>query len=100
MSSNLDLDLDNQQYSMKELKLNIYALCFFKILKTQKIDADLAMNYILNPNYQMTPEEEKITMNYVMKMQPHLKVKDLACSFRKYDPDAPRFDKIAFEDEK
>ena len=98
MSCNLNLDA--KQYTMKELKLNIYALCFFKILKTQKIDADLAMNYILNPDYQMTPEEEKITVQYVLKMQPHLKVEDLTYSYKKYDPDAPKFDKIAFEDEK
>ena len=93
------LDLDEKQYTMKELKQQIYALCFFKILKTQKIDADLAMNYILNPDYQMTPEEEKITVQYVLKMQPHLKLKDLTCSFKKYDPDSPMFDKIAFENE-
>ena len=91
------LDLDAQQYSMKELKQNIYVLCFFQILKTQKIDADLAMNYILNPDYQITPEEEKITVQYVLKMQPHLKLKDLTCSYKKYDQDSPMFDKIAFE---
>jgi hypothetical protein len=91
------LDLDAQQYSMKELKQQIYALCFFKILKTQKIDANFAMNYILNPDYQMTPEEEKITVQYVLEMQPHLKLTDLTYSYKKYDPDSPKFDKIAFE---
>ncbi len=90
------LDLDAQQYSMKELKQYIYSLCFFKILKTQKIDADLARNYILNPDYQMTQEEEKITVQYVLEMQPHLKLKDLTCSYKKYDQEAPMFDKIAF----
>ena len=95
MSSVLDLHL--QQYTMKELKQNIFSLCFFKILKTQKIDADIAMNYILNPHYQITPDEEKITVQYVLEMQPQLKVKDLACSFRKYDPDAPSFEKAALE---
>jgi len=89
------LDLDLQQYTMKELKQQIYNLCFFKILKTQKIDADFAMNYILNPDYQITPDEEKITVQYVLEMQPHLKLKDLTCSFKKYDPYSPSFDKVA-----
>ena len=95
MSSVLDLHL--QQYTMKELKQNIFSLCFFKILKTQKIDADLAMNYILNPDYQMTREEELITINDVLEFQPHLKREKFQITFRKYDPDAPSFEKAALE---
>lgn len=90
------LDLDGKQYDMKTLKQYIYSLCFFKILQTQKIDADFARNYILNPDYQITPDEEKITVNYLLEMQPHLKLKDLMCSYKKYDQEAPIFDKIAF----
>jgi hypothetical protein len=93
------LDLDAQQYSMKELKQYIYSLCFFKILKTQKIDADFAHNYILNPDYQMTPEEEKINVDYVLEMQPHLNREMFSYSYKKYDSDAPMFDKIVFSNQ-
>jgi len=92
-----ELDLDNNQYDMKTLKQYIYALCFFKILKTQKIDEDFAINYILNPDYQMTRDEELITVNDVLQYQPHLKREKFAVSLRKYDPDAPSFEKAMNE---
>jgi hypothetical protein len=97
MQANLELDLENKQYDMKTLKQYIYALCFFRILKTQKIDEDFAVNYILNPDYQMTREEELITINDVLEYQPHLKREKFEISFRKYDPDAPSFEKAALE---
>jgi len=89
------LDLDGKQYDMKTLKQYIYSLCFFKILQTQKIDADFARNYILNPDYQMTVEEETITVDYLLEMQPHLNRQMLNYIYKKYHPDAPMFDKIA-----
>jgi hypothetical protein len=97
MQANLELDLENKQYDMKTLKQYIYALCFFRILKTQKIDEDFAVNYILNPDYQMTREEGLITINDVLEYQPHLKREKFEISFRKYDPDAPSFEKAALE---
>jgi len=92
-----ELDLDNNQYDIKILKQYIYALCFFKILKTQKIDEDFAVNYILNPDYQMTEYEQLITVNDVLHYQPHLKKEKFQISFRKYDPDAPNFEKASLD---
>jgi hypothetical protein len=86
------LDLDSRQYSMKILKQNIYAINLIEILKKQKIDEDFAVNYILNPDYQFLEEESFITIDYVLKLQPHLQREIMDKSYKKNDPDSPTFD--------
>lgn len=66
------LDLDNNQYDMSVLKTNIYAIHLWDILRTQKIDAFFATYYILNTCYQLTDEEETITLEDVLRLQPHI----------------------------
>ena len=66
------LDLDNNQYEMSVLKTNIYAIHLWDILRTQKIDAYFATYYILNTCYQLTDEEETITLEDVLRLQPHI----------------------------
>ena len=66
------LDLNNNKYSLYILKKNIWAFNIWDILKTQKINEEFASNYILNKAFQLTPEEEKITIADVMKYQTHL----------------------------
>jgi len=56
---------------------NIYALDLRYILKYKKIDAKFAAYYILNKDFQLTYEEKKITINDVLKYQPHIKEKEL-----------------------
>jgi len=68
----LDLDLENNQYSMDILAENIYALDLRVILKTQILDAQFVVNYILNPNYQLSEDEERITVRDVLVNQPHI----------------------------
>ena len=92
----VELDLKKNQYDMKILKQNIYFLNLIEIFKTQKLDAQFIVNYILNPDYQMTQEEEMITMNEVLRFQSHLKREDLLKYTMKYDEEAPNFEKIAF----
>jgi hypothetical protein len=75
------LDLINVKYDMETLKKNIYALSLYDILKTQVISVDFALKYILNKNYQLTPEEESITINDVFKYQPHLRDTDLLTKY-------------------
>jgi hypothetical protein len=70
------LDLYNRQYTMKELKEHIYAVNLLDILKTQKITSDFALKYILNKNFQLTKEEESITMEDVFFYQPHLRTRE------------------------
>ena len=76
------LDLKNVKYDMETLKKNIYALCLFDILKTQVITVDFALKYILNKNYQLTKEEECITIEDVLKYQPHLQDTDLLIKYK------------------
>ena len=71
------LDLFNKKYDMDILKKYIYSISLYDILKTQIITADFALHYILNINYQLTPEEENIKIVDVLTFQPHLKNTDL-----------------------
>ena len=66
------LDLKNNKYDLKTLKENIYAVDLLDILKTQTITWEFALKYILNKKYQLTKEEERITINDVFLYQPHL----------------------------
>jgi len=67
------LDLYNQKYDRQTLKKNIYSISLLDILKTQKIDANFAVRYILNNIYQLSKEKEKITLDTVLYYQPHIK---------------------------
>ena len=66
------LDLKNNKYDLKTLKENIYAVSLLDILKTQTITWEFALKYILNKKYQLTKEEERITINDIVFYQPHL----------------------------
>lgn len=97
MASNNTIDLKKNKYSMDVLRENIYAIGLFEILNTQTITEEFAVNYILNERFQLSDDEEKITMEYVLKMQPHLSKDKL---LRLYvlgplDDDFPNFEKYA-----
>ncbi len=73
----LDLDLYNNKYSIEELKKYIYAVSLLDILKTQTLDISFIINFILNKNYQLIDEEEKINIDTVLKYQKHIKKNNL-----------------------
>lgn len=75
------LDLTNVKYDMKTLKKYIYAVSLIDILKTQTITEDFAFKYILNSDFQLTPEEESITIDDVFMYQPHLLNTDLMIKY-------------------
>lgn len=84
----------NNQYSIDELINNIYHFHLLDILKTQRLTEEFVVNYILNPNYQLTAEEQTITLVDVQRLQPHLNYNKL---LRLYiigpeDTNLPRFD--------
>jgi hypothetical protein len=81
------LDLYNNKYDMKTLKLNIYTLNMDDILKTQTLDVKFVVKYILNPNYQFTEAEQNINILDVLKYQPHINKKLLISEFQKYSDD-------------
>jgi len=78
------LDLYNKQYDMKTLKENIYAHDSWDILKTQVLTKEFCIKYILNKNYQMSKEEEKITIKDVLKLQSHIDKRDLLVGIVNY----------------
>jgi hypothetical protein len=97
MTANPLLDLKNNKYSMDVLRENIYAIGLFEILNTQTITEEFAVNYILNERFQLSDDEEKITMEYVLKMQPHLSKEKLLRLYvlGPFDEDFPNFEKYA-----
>jgi hypothetical protein len=81
------LDLYNKKYDMQTLKDNIYAVSLWDILKTQVLTRDFCVKYILNKNYQMEKEDEKITFQDVLRLQTHIDKKDLLVGIINYSPD-------------
>lgn len=85
------IDLYNNIYSRQTLKNNIYAVKLIDILKTQKLDINFIVNYILNKKYQLH-EDDKITIPIVLKYQPHVKHIDLIFALMNYDSDNDSID--------
>ena len=81
------LDLYNQQYDRETLKKYIYAVSLIDILKTQKIDATFAVRYLLNPNYQLKPEESILTPKIVLHYQTHISEEELLREIIDYESD-------------
>lgn len=78
-------DLYNNQYDYNTLKKNIYAVSLLDILQTQKLTKQFCINYILNSNYQLTKEEENITIDLVNNLQTHIKIHKIDLLFRDDD---------------
>jgi hypothetical protein len=81
------LDLFNKQYSRQILKDHIYAVDFFDLLRTQKIDATFAVRYLLNKNYDLDDKYKILTPELILRMQPHIKIEDLHNEILNYDSD-------------
>jgi hypothetical protein len=81
------LDLYNKKYDMKTLKENIYSVKLWDILKTQELTRDFCVKYILHKNYQMEEEDEKITFQDVLRLQPHIEKRDLLVGIVNYSPE-------------
>jgi hypothetical protein len=81
------LDLQNKKYDMQTLKENIYAVKLWDILKTQIVTKEFCIKYILNKNYQMEKEDEKITFQDVLRLQPHIEKRELLIGIINYSPD-------------
>ena len=70
-------DLYKNLYPREVLKANIYAVSLLDILKTQKLDADFCVKYILNSDFQLSDEDQQITVETVKEFQPHVLRDDL-----------------------
>jgi hypothetical protein len=80
------LDLYNKKYDMKTLKKHIHEVKLIDILKTQTIDVEFAVNYILNSKYQLN-EDDNIIAPDIIKHQPHISYEDLQKELQKDDSD-------------
>ena len=76
----MTIDLHKQQYSEQELIDNIYFVSLIDILKTQHLSPNFCVNYILNPDYHLTSDEEKIDIVTVLNSQQHLPLTQLILS--------------------
>jgi hypothetical protein len=65
-------DLYKNQFNYEILKTNIYAVSLIDILKTQVLTAEFCVKYILNSDFQLTDEEQLLTIKDVKKYQPHI----------------------------
>jgi hypothetical protein len=79
-------DLYNNKYSRAQLKSMIYAVKLIDILKTQKIDVEFAVRYILNKKYQLH-EDDNIIAPTVLKYQPQITYEQLQKGLLDYDSD-------------
>ena len=81
------IDLSNNKYDRKTLKEYIYAVKMIDIIKTQTIDETFAARYILNKKYQFDEEDEKLTYQDVLRLQPHINANCLKKEIIMYDSD-------------
>ena len=84
---NQEIDLYNNKYDRKILKDNIYALKLIDILKTQVLDETFIVRYILNSKYRLHEDDEKINLDVVLDLQPHISEKLIAKEFLNYTSD-------------
>lgn len=79
------LDLYNNKYDRKILKENIYALKLIDILKTQTLDITFIVRYILSDLYQLHSEDQNISIEIVIKYQPHINKQELEKALLDYN---------------
>ena len=85
------LDLYNYKYDRQTFKDNIYSVKLIDIVKTQTIDVDFVVRYILNEKYQLH-EDDCVTTEDILKYQPQIKYKDLQDAFFNLDSDEDSID--------
>ena len=71
------LDLTNKSYTTKVLTFHIYENSLVEVYKTQTLSKEFVADYILNPEYQLTEEENQITIHNVLEYQRHLSLDDI-----------------------
>jgi hypothetical protein len=67
-----NLSLEYQKYSIDVLEENIHKLSLWKLLKTQILNREFCIKYILNDDYALCDEDTYITWQDVIQHQPHI----------------------------
>jgi hypothetical protein len=78
------LDLYNNKYNRAQLKEYIFAVAMIDILKTQVLDCSFCVRYILNENYHFLSEDDNISIDDVVKYQPHISKTQLLLGLANY----------------
>ena len=73
----INLDLYSSLYTSDILQQNIDTLDLLTIIKTQTLSYEFIINFILNEEYQITPEEKTIDIYDVVRNQPHIDIDKL-----------------------
>ena len=73
--SNEHLNLNN--YDLTRLEKNLPNLDMAVILRTQTLDINFIVNYILNDKYQFLESEKDIDINDVLSHQKHINRQEL-----------------------
>ena len=86
-----------ENMSLTEIRNQIYLFSLIDILKKKKLTFDFVCKYILNPDFQITKEEEEITIDMVCQYQPHLEkiLKENSYIAKQVVVDWPNFQEIA-----
>ena len=72
-----NLDLYSSKFSIDVLIANIDSLDLVTVIKTQELTYDFIIEYVLNDQYQITPEEKYIDIYDVVRNQPHIDISEL-----------------------
>jgi len=97
----MPLDLQKHTYSPEELVKHIHEHTMLEILTTQRLTAKFVAKFVLNPLYQISKEDQQISIQDVYFYQPHITKMELllACCLRDDDDlkDDLNFEKTASE---
>jgi hypothetical protein len=63
------------------LKDIIYRDSLWDIVKTRRLTSDECVKYILNPDFQLTEDEQKITARDIVRYQRHLQYSDIVDAY-------------------
>lgn len=85
------LDLYNIKYDKNTLKKHIYELKMIDILKTQYLDIFFIVRYIMSDLYHITNEDTNISVETVIKYQPHISKEELQKELENYNSDDDSF---------
>jgi hypothetical protein len=67
-----NLSLEYQKYSIDVLEENIDKLSLWKLLKTQILNREFCIKYILNDEHASCDEDTYITWQDIIQYQPHI----------------------------
>jgi hypothetical protein len=56
---------------------NIYNLNLLELVRSRPLSNEFIVNYILNSDFQLLPEEENINEGFILTWQPHFSRKDV-----------------------